>query len=154
RNVASLARPPRAVHHELRVLSADETRKLLAGTAGDELGPLYAVAATTGLRQGELFGLSWSDVDLGGRQPTLTVRRSLARGPDNTFVLAEPKTSTSRRTLELPPSAVAAFRERERRQAASRMPPATCGRTATGSCSPTSSGAACGRGTSAATYTR
>ena len=31
---------------------------------GDRLEALYALAITTGLRQGELFGLRWEDVDL------------------------------------------------------------------------------------------
>jgi len=37
RNVAALARPPRVTCHELRVLSADETRQLLDGTVDDDL---------------------------------------------------------------------------------------------------------------------
>ena len=118
RNAAKLARPPRPVRHELRILTADETRRLLAGTTDDELGPLWAVAATTGMRQGELFGLSWHDVDIDGKRPSLTVRRSLARDAAGGFTLAEPKTSRSRRTLELPPSTVAALRSQRDRQRA------------------------------------
>jgi integrase len=115
RNVAALARPPRLVRHELRVLSAAETRRFLEGTADDPFGPLFAVAATTGLRQGEVLGLRWSDVELGGSSPTLTVSRSLARATDG-FELAEPKTSRSRRTLDLAPVAVAALRRQRVRQ--------------------------------------
>ena len=63
RNVVSLSRPPRITRPEIHVLTADETRRLLEGTQADALGPLYAVAATTGLRQGELLGLTWADVD-------------------------------------------------------------------------------------------
>ena len=115
RNVAALARPPRVERRELRVLTAGETRELLEGTVDDELGPLFAVAATTGMRQGETLGLRWEDVELSGSSPTLTVRRALAR-TEHGFNLTEPKTSRSRRTIELAPAAVAAFRRQKIRQ--------------------------------------
>lgn len=121
RNVAALSRPPRVERHEIRVLSADETRRLLEGTDDDELGPLFALAATTGLRQGELLGLTWHDVSgLDGTNPTLTVRHSLARAGDG-FALAEPKTSRSRRTLELAPTAARALRRQRTRQKEARL---------------------------------
>lgn len=115
RNAARLARPPRLDRTEMRVLSPEQTRRLIAGTATDEYGPLIAVAATTGLRQGELLALTWADVDLGER-PSLTVRRALARMPGNTYALADTKTARSRRTLVLPPTAADALREQRDRQ--------------------------------------
>jgi integrase len=120
RNVAALARPPRLVRHELRVLTAAETRHFLEGTVNDDLGPLFAVAATTGLRQGEVLGLRWQDVELTGTAPTLTVNRSLARTADG-YELAEPKTARSRRTLDLAPVAVAALRRQRTRQKEARL---------------------------------
>lgn len=122
RNVASLARPPRVERRELRILTADETRQLLEQTAGDTMGPLFALAATTGLRLGELLGLAWTAVELEGPQPTLTVRRSLARAPGrNRYALAEPKTSRSRRTIELGSTAARALRRQKARQAADQL---------------------------------
>ena len=120
RNVAALARPPRLVRHELRVLTAAETRQLLEGTVDDALGPLFAVAAVTGLRQGEVLGLRRQDVELTGPSPTLTVSRSLARTVDG-YELAEPKTARSRRTLDLAPVAVAALRRQRTRQKLARL---------------------------------
>jgi len=122
RNVASLARPPRVERRELRILTADETRQVLDGTAGDTMGPLFAVAATTGLRLGELLGLAWPDLELEGATPTLTVRRSLARAAGrNLYALAEPKTNRSRRTIELGSTAARALRRRKARQAAEQL---------------------------------
>jgi integrase len=120
RNVAALARPPRLERHELHVLSASQTAALLAGTADDALGPLFTVAATTGLRQGELLGLGWGDIDLDGPSPTLTVRRALARVPGG-WALAETKTVRSRRTLELGPTTVRALRRQRTRQKEARL---------------------------------
>jgi integrase len=122
RNAASLARPPRVERHELRILTAEETRKLLDGTADDPLGPLYATAATTGLRLGELLGLSWPDVELDGPRPSLTVRRSLAKAEaKNAYTLAEPKTNRSRRTIELGSTVVRALKRQKARQAADKL---------------------------------
>jgi integrase len=122
RNVASLARAPRVERHEMHVLSADETRKLIEGTAEDEFGPLYALAATTGLREGEILGLAWPDVEgLDGPVATLTVRHAMARQRDGSYSLAQPKTSRSRRTIELSASTVRALRHQRSRQNADRL---------------------------------
>lgn len=116
RNVASLSRPPRVERHYPRILTADETRRLLEATEDDVDGPLLVLAASTGLRQGELVGLSWADVvDLDGSTPTLTVRRSMARSEAG-WDLAAPKTARSRRTLELGASPARALRRQRTRQ--------------------------------------
>lgn len=65
---------------------------------------LVRTALSTGLRQGELLGLQWEDIDL--VTATVTVRRQLQRG-----VLVEPKTSKSRRTLGISPQLVEALRQ-------------------------------------------
>ncbi|CAN5410608.1 site-specific integrase [soil metagenome] len=110
RNVAALARPPRRTQREIEYLHPAQLRTLLAACESDPIGPLVTVAATTGLRQGELLGLTWSDVEEG----TLTVRRALGRARDGGWELSPPKTSRSRRSVRLPAAAVAAFaRQRE-----------------------------------------
>lgn len=116
RNVAALARPPRIPGREVEYLDRTELRRLLDAASEESLGPIVALAATTGLRQGELLGLSWTDVSVGAR--TLTVRRSMAAAWGGGYALAEPKTSRSRRTVHVPALAVAALeRQRERQDA-------------------------------------
>ena len=60
----------------------------------------------TGMRQGELLGLHWRNVDL--EQSTIQIRSQLQRGG----VLGEPKTPKSRRQVSLPAIAVEALRRR------------------------------------------
>lgn len=119
RNVAALARPPRADQREMRALTPAEVGRLVAGTADDRFGPLYALAVGSGLRLGELFGLTWADIDLEGR--SLTVKRSLSRAYGGGFELAEPKTKRSRRTVMLPAIALEALKRQKARQAAQRL---------------------------------
>ncbi|MDP9270002.1 MAG: site-specific integrase [Chloroflexota bacterium] len=111
RNACTLIDPPAKMHRELEPLSAAQARILLAGVRGDRLEALYVAAFGTGLRQGELLGLSWQDLDL--EHGTLAVRHTLQRG---TRTLAEPKTERARRLLRLPQPVVAALIEHRSRQ--------------------------------------
>lgn len=47
----------------------------------EQLGhlPMYLLALTAGLRQGELIALKWSDMDVKERTLTITERRSVER---------------------------------------------------------------------------
>ena len=107
RNVAGLVDPPRNNHFEMTTLSPDEARRFLDTVAGNRLEALYVLALTTGMRQGELLGLRWRDVDFD--HGTLQVRGSLQR-LGGKLVVAATKTEHSQRRVSLTPSAVAALR--------------------------------------------
>jgi len=66
RNVAAreFVDAPRVPAQEPRALSGDEVRRLLAACKGDRLEALFITAVATGLRQGELLGLAWEDLEL------------------------------------------------------------------------------------------
>ncbi len=113
RNVAKLVQPGPVRRDEVRPLTAQEARTLLAAAHDDRLYPVYAVAVALGLRRSEALGLSWTDVDLDGR--TLTVRQSLHRSGGK-LVLFAPKTARSRRTIPLPTICVDALHAHQRRQ--------------------------------------
>jgi integrase len=66
------------------------------------LKDVWRIAATTGLRRGELVGLAWEDIDLvNGR---LTVSRSV--GNDGGHFLKRPKSAVGARTIGLDPVTV------------------------------------------------
>ena len=79
--------------------------------SGDRFEALYVLAVHTGLRQGELMGLCWEDVDLEAR--TLSVKRTLSGAKGGQPVFGTPKTAKSRRTVGLTGKAVEAL-ERHR----------------------------------------
>ena len=97
RNVAEEADPYRGRRPEMRTLSQQQAMRFLETVRGHELEALFVLALTTGMRQGELLGLRWKDVDLeGGR---VQVTGTLQRGRGAT--IAEPKTARSRRSIWL-----------------------------------------------------
>src|SRR5437867_733116 len=49
----------------IRFLNPDEARKFLDAARGNRHEALYTLAITTGLRPEELYGLRWTDVNLG-----------------------------------------------------------------------------------------
>ncbi|HXH07021.1 MAG TPA: site-specific integrase [Vicinamibacterales bacterium] len=117
-NPAALAEPPRVPHQVVPTLTPDDARRFLASLEGHRLAPLVAVALACGLRQGEILGLRWQDVDLD--RGVLHVRHALERvGPG--WRLVEPKSATSRRSLPLPAPLVALLRAHRRRQGEQRL---------------------------------
>jgi integrase len=140
RNVVRLVDPPRLVRREREALDVAAAKRILAAVAGDPLAlppvpgdrleALWILTLACGLRQAEVLGLRWRDVDLdaGSLRVEVVLDRQLdpakAHLPPrqrNRYVLTEPKTSTSRRTIALPPFVVAALRAHKRRQAEERV---------------------------------
>lgn len=77
RNAAGIAEPVHVERRPHRVLSVAEARRLLAVVRGDRLEALWTLALVTGLREGELLGLRWDDIDL--QRGELQVRGTLKR---------------------------------------------------------------------------
>ncbi|MDP9236359.1 MAG: site-specific integrase [Chloroflexota bacterium] len=118
RNVADLVDPPRMCRHDISTLGPEQAHVLLDAAAGDRLEALYVLALTTGMREGEILGLKWRDVDFAGR--AVEVRGSLQRVPSG-LVLAEPKTDRSRRHIGLTETALVALRQHRALQATERL---------------------------------
>lgn len=119
RNVALLIDPPRVAHRDVNVLSPDEALRLVAAATEDRLEALWILALSTGLRRGELLGLSWSDADLERRQ--LRVTKALQRITGRGLVLGETKTRRGRRSIILPVATAEALRRHRARQAEERL---------------------------------
>lgn len=81
---------------EQQTWSAHEVRRFLAHVATDRLVAMWRVAATTGIRRGELVGLRWRDVDLEAGRITIAQQRAkgagvVAAGPTKTRQIAAPR---------------------------------------------------------------
>jgi integrase len=118
RNISDLVDPPRRAHHEMRPLSADETRRLLEAVKGDRLEALAIVALTTGMRQGELMALKWRNVDLANTTLQVQTTAKLINGE---MFVEETKTRRSRRRIALSPMAVEALKRHRLHQHEERL---------------------------------
>jgi integrase len=92
------ASPPSRRTRDKEIPTPEGIQRLIDVAEGDGkpvLAAVIAVAATTGLRRGELAGLRWSDIDL--QAGKLHVRRSIKNGLDGSWVVGPPKTHQTRR---------------------------------------------------------
>lgn len=80
-------------------LRPNEIRRLIDNTDGQKYMTLFKLAVMTGMRQGELLGAKWTDINWQDKQ--IYVSRSFNNGRFH-----DPKTHSSRRAIDIPPSMV------------------------------------------------
>ena len=114
RNVAEAVKPPQVRREEIEPLTPEQTKKLVEFVGEDRLAALYVLAVTAGLRQGELLGLKWEDVDLD--HGILRVKRTLSGIKDGKPIFGTPKTAKGRRSVQLTVKAVEALGKHRERQ--------------------------------------
>jgi integrase len=109
RNVCDMVDKPKKKSSRMTVWDAGQVRQFLGVTQGHRWEALFYVAVTTGLRQGELLGLLWTDVDWEAGE--LHVQRQAYKGK-----LRELKSASSRRVVTLGEVALDKLRERQKHQ--------------------------------------
>ena len=107
RNPSAAADQPAASRSKVRAWSDRELRQFLAHVESDRLYALWRLAATTGMRRGELLGTTWRYLDLDGarlqvEQQLLPTAGGVTFGP--------PKSVRSERTIALDAVTVDALR--------------------------------------------
>lgn len=107
RSAADQADPPRAARSRAHAWTAGELRRFLDHVADDRLHALWRLAATTGMRRGELAGTTWRALDLDGARLEISQQLVPTRGGPT---LGPPKSTRSRRTVALDPETVDALR--------------------------------------------
>src|SRR5829696_2483627 len=99
RNIAEVVKAPRPSPEEIRPLNREQAKTLLeVAREEDRFEALYMLAVTTGLRQGELLGLKWEDVDLQDG----AAHKGGGGGPQGTLGLPDDVQGASRRPLRAP----------------------------------------------------
>ena len=114
RNPAKATSPPNPTQKEMKFYDQTQVHQLLisAKLTEDRYHALFKLAVTTGMRQGELLGLRWSDLDL--QTGTLRVSRQLKRRKGGGFRFAPPKSKAGIRTLVIGSDTMKILREHQR----------------------------------------
>ncbi len=117
-NPCKSVKQPREEEVDYQILTHEQAKALMEAAKGTVLEAMIAVAVTTGMRRGELFGLKWSDVDL--EQGRLHVKHTASylceEGHTLGFVENEPKTQSGKRQIVLPAFVVTALKSHRTRQ--------------------------------------
>ncbi|WP_195571763.1 tyrosine-type recombinase/integrase [Paenibacillus sp. 1001270B_150601_E10] len=96
-NTAADAEAPKVPHKEMAVWNLDEAVRFLKLAEEDELHIAFLLALTTGMRQSEILGLRWKDIDFD--EGALRVRQTLSH--DGKELVQATKTKSSARTITL-----------------------------------------------------
>ena len=99
RNPAGLTMPPKEPSKEMKILDESQVSQMLVEARGNRLEALYHLAVVTGMRQMEMLGLKWSDLDWINQ--TLKVDRQLVRPAGEGIKFTQPKTRFGKRSLVL-----------------------------------------------------
>jgi integrase len=119
RNVTEAVKAPRPVVKEMQPLSPDQAKAFLEAARGEKLEALHVLALTTGMRQGELLGPKWDDIDL--QTGTLHIQRTLSTAMGEGFSFNPPKTTRIRRSIKIPKLALRTLRRHRVVQLEERM---------------------------------
>ena len=76
KNVASLVIKPKIPRKNVKVWDLDEVKHFLNTTQDEPLHMGFLLALSTGMRQGEIFGLRWADINL--EQKTLSISQTIS----------------------------------------------------------------------------
>lgn len=113
RNVSDMVEPPTPKKKTPDSLTADQVKDLFEAVKDDRLHALYVLAAMVGLREGELLGLTYKNVDL--NEGVIHIVQAVQYLPGKGLVVSEPKTESSKRAIKLPQIALEALKEHQKR---------------------------------------
>ncbi|GAA3636338.1 tyrosine-type recombinase/integrase [Microlunatus ginsengisoli] len=137
-NVATLARAPKVEQQEVEPYSIEEVRRILKAASEGRNAARWAIALALGLRQGEVLGLHWPDVELDAGILKITTSRARpvyehgcrsacgktpGRCPSRIQLNADDgptKSSAGKRRVGLPAALVELLREHRREQESER----------------------------------
>lgn len=108
---------PKTRRKDIRVLSVDEQKEVLFHASGRQYENLIKVALGTGMRGGELLGLTWDNVSFENRE--IQVRKTLVHIKERNsskyvFKFQTPKTPKSVRNIPMQESVYLALQEQKK----------------------------------------
>lgn len=102
---------PKMKRPTIRPFSEREVKAILRDVEGHRFEALHHLAFSAGLRQGELFGLQWPDIDW--NNSTISIERQ-AKDYKGHVEIKSPKTESSRRTIDVTPDVIEKLKGRRK----------------------------------------
>jgi integrase len=103
KNVAALVDKPKVRKSEIKVWDVGEVQQFLEVAKGNRYYVAFHLAVATGMRQGEILGLRWVDIDFINK--TISIRQTLSH--DGKELRAGAKTASSVRSIAIDDETVA-----------------------------------------------
>lgn len=108
--------------NKITVLTKDEQKIFLNGINNHKLKCAFYLALGTGLRQGELLALKWSDISF--KDNTVSITKSIKRvtfidkegNKESKIIEQQPKTETSIRVVPIPQNVITILKEHKKNQ--------------------------------------
>ena len=114
RNPATVTVKPREPEKEMKILEESQVSQMLIAAKGHRWEALYHLALSTGMRQMELLGLKWTDVNW--QKQTIKVERQLVSPTGKGVQFSSPKTKFGKRTLALGTKTIEILKAHDERQ--------------------------------------
>ena len=108
-NVADKVDLPRVMRKEMEIWTQDDINQFLGAAKDTPYYVPFCTALYTGMRRSELLGLKWTDIDL--QHGRIAISRGLHQLKGGTYIFAEPKSKTSRRSIAIPTSLTLLLKE-------------------------------------------
>ena len=113
-NPAHGATLPKYQHAEMQIWDEVQVMQFLSAAHESRYEALYHLAVKTGMRQGELLGLKWSDLQW--HNGTLLVQRQVQKIPRQGWSFLTPKTKAGRRAIKVGDATLQILRLHRERQ--------------------------------------
>ena len=114
-NPADHVKLPKVKKADLKPLMDDDIRRFLEAIKGDPFERFFILALFSGLRQSELIGLQWDDVDL--ERGILTVHRQIQKAHDQSgYIFLDETKNGKQRLAAIAPSIVSVLKDQRRQQ--------------------------------------
>ena len=119
-NPADACKPPKAVKKEIAPLDEGQVSEFLKAIQGHPHEYLYKITLFTGMREGEVLGLTWDCLDF--KHGTILIKQQLRREQQKggKYYFSPPKNNKSR-VLSLAPSVIQLFRLQKLKQNGMRL---------------------------------
>ena len=103
---------PKKTYTEKQVLCDSQLERFMEAIKVDKYWyDFFYLEIMTGMRRGEICGIKWSDIDFGAG--TLSIRRTVTSKKGGGVGIGDTKTTTSERTIILPPSVLTLLQEKK-----------------------------------------